>query len=105
MKIGFFLIAGAIVVSFIISITLTILNSDAESEEFSADSRIPLPFPKPCWTLACIISKTMSRGNSPLRPDGESFSDGIEREIKCESAERSPETRVMDIRKYVGDGR
>lgn len=96
------MIAGAIAVSFIISITLVILNQDSESEKSPTDSRIL--FPKFCRVLASIISKTMSCGNSPLRPDGEDFSDGIEREIKIKSAELSPETHVMDIRKYMRDG-
>lgn len=103
MKIGFILIFASAAITFLVSLIVSGLSS-RNTNVHNATKYVDavLEAVKFCPDTAIEINKSGSGPNSPLRPESEYFSDGIEREVDREPDCSSPESRIMEIRRYAG---
>lgn len=103
MKIVFLIILISATVFFLFSFILNRLIAHTTNDTINSDfDATALEGVKYQFSVASVINNTTSMQNSPVRPSGELFLDGIEQEISRSNEEDGPENHIMDIRAYAG---
>ena len=102
MKYGFYFLLATMVLSVLVGILTNCFSKSPSAVKKDSIKFSNLPLLKtPSICNAMEINQTISSKNGPVRPEGESYSDGLISEIGITRKHTSPENLLINIRDQV----